>query len=83
MAEELIECQLRKRYSDRGMTLVVTASMREDLLPEFGFFAALMDDRVDMAVASRWILTREFEEDAIWADAQRWGDARMVELFGA
>lgn len=80
MVEEVIECQLRKRYSEFGLTLVVTASMREDLIPYFAFFAAIMDDRTDRARDSRWIYYRDFDEDAIWEIAESWADERVSAL---
>ena len=79
MMEEIIECQRRKRYADHGMTLVITASMREDLIPYFAFFAAIMDDKTDRAAASRWIYFRDFDEDAIWEIAEAWADEWMAQ----
>lgn len=82
MGREIIECQQRKRYAKAGMTLVVTASMREDLLPRYCFFAAIMDDRTDRAEAGHWIYVYDFDEDSIWGEAEMWADAWMAERFG-
>lgn len=82
MEQEIIECQQRKRYVKERMTLVVTASMREDLLPRYCFFAAIMDDRTDRAAATHWIYVYDFDESSIWDEAELWADAWIAERFG-
>lgn len=59
------------------MTLVVTPTMREDKLPDCCFYAALMDDRTDRAVAGVWVYG-DYCDEGVFDEALSWAENLMV-----
>lgn len=68
--------QIRERYADKGVTLTLTASTRDDMYPDNAWFVAVMPDGGGAPVYSQWL---HYPEDMDISDV--WDEVKDMDGF--
>ena len=68
--------QARERCVDKGVTLTLTMSARDDVYPDTAWFGAIMPDDGGAPLRIKWFYCpQDLDVSDIWDEVKAWGES--------